>query len=47
MSDRNKSEGEPESSWLDELSLSTKIVFVITFGSIAILAVLFLIDLFF
>jgi len=43
----NKPEREPEGSWMDEISLSTKIVFVVTFGSVAILAVLFLIDLFF
>jgi hypothetical protein len=40
-------EPEPEGSWLDEVSLSTKIVFVVTIASVVVLGVLWLADLFF
>ena len=47
MNGPQKPDREPEESWLDEISLSTKIVFLVTFGSVALLAILYLVDLFF
>jgi hypothetical protein len=41
-----KPEDDPAGSWFDEISLSTKIVFVVTLGSVLILAVLYIVDLF-